>query len=89
MSIHEAARRLRERPSHSSSKKGVVTGLDESDNGMVRVSVRCGPKPRKDKKGMTMGPYPEHASVQVPKDLGLVIGDKLTITTTVGPDRED
>lgn len=83
MTIHEAAGHLRG-DGKVGAKVGTVTGLDESSENaaLVRVSVRVGPKPRKTKDGLA-GPYPEHMSVLVPKTLGLAIGDKVKVTTTV------
>lgn len=51
---------------------GVATitriSISEDDGGPpeAHVNVRYGPKPRKDKKGMTIGPWPDTSELRVP-----------------------
>lgn len=67
---------------------GVATitriSFSEDDEGPpeARVSVRYGPKPRKDKKGMTIGPWPETSELRVPASVArnFTVGKKCRIT---------
>lgn len=66
---------------------GVATitriSFSEDDEGPpeARVSVRYGPKPRKDKKGMTIGPWPDTSELRVPAAVArsLSVGAKCRI----------
>lgn len=57
---------------------------DDDGNGPdeARVSVRYGPKPRRDKKGMTIGPWPDTSDLRVPAKVArtLSVGSKCRIT---------
>jgi len=62
--------------------KGTIDSLEEregKDTGSI--SVRLGPKPRKDSDGMTVGPFPRTLHLDVPsgKIRDFHIGDKVEV----------
>jgi hypothetical protein len=66
---------------------GVATitriSFSEDDEGPpeARVSVRYGPEPKRDKKGMAIGPWPESSDLRVPASVArrLTVGQKCRI----------
>ena len=55
-------------PKGGQKMAGVVESLsmrDDSEYGSI--TVRHGPKPKKDKEGMTVGPYPRTTHLDLPK----------------------
>jgi len=66
---------------------GVATitriSFSEDDEGPpeARLSVRYGPKPRKNNKGLTVGPWPDTSELRVPASVarGLSVGTKCRI----------
>lgn len=66
---------------------GVATitriSFSEDDEGPpeAHVSVRYGPKPKRDKKGMTVGPWPDTSELRVPASVArnLSVGTKCRI----------
>lgn len=88
MSVRDAARELREKGSHSYTSNGVVRSVreDYSDPDKVHVEVR-GPKAkRKSTKGAVAEPYSPSQDICCPKSLGLTVGDKVSIVTTLTRD---
>jgi hypothetical protein len=52
-----------------------ISFSEDDDRPEAHVSVRYGPKPRKDKKGMTIGPWPDTSELRVP----MAVAQKLRV----------
>lgn len=86
--IAEAAERGKRRviglkkTSDGATGRGVVTNISEANDGAVRVSIRHGAKPKKDKDGCSVGPWPDESTCIVPAAVarGITLGDKVRIT---------
>lgn len=92
MAVHDAARDLREGNTHTAHKTGKVTGVreDYEDKTLLHVDIELPLRKRtkKRRKGMVdAGDTPESfhpsTSTVVPISMGLKVGDKVTVTTSV------
>ena len=78
-------------PKEGSQKmKGVVESISIQESGDYgSISVRHGPKPKKDKEGSHIGPWPRTTHLEIPKEdiENYKIGDKVEVRVVPSPSR--